>query len=768
MRTLPWLALLLACGGDADPALPPAGTPPAGTPPPVVPGTPPAGPSLLLVTLDTTRADRIGAYGHAAAATPTLDALAAHGVRFERAYATVPLTTPAHASMLTGLYPTRHGVHNNGDAVLADDIETVTERLSGGGYRTAAAVSAFVTTRIWNLDQGFDAYFDDLPAAGQGGRWGQERAAGPVVDDLVGWLGADPDHPFFAWAHFYDPHHPHAAPAVFEAAHADPYDAEIAYMDQELGRLLAAAEAAAGPAGLHVVVLADHGEAFGGEHGEDTHGLFLFDPTMRIPFIVRPAAGLEGPVVSAATVSGVDVAPTVLGLLGLGVPAGLDGRDLSPAARGDAAPSRPVYLESTMAADRFGYAVERASVDGSLKLMDTPDARLYDLVADPGETRNLLSERPTEVERLRAHVASVTAASAVASAGGAGPSAEVVQQLAELGYLSTDFTPDARSAQIDAKTRSATLSTLEALRAQLRSGADPTPAVAAYRALVAAEPQLAEARMGLARALSATGDDAGAEAVYRDALERQPHSAMLKVNLANAIAAQGRHAEGLALMEAVLVQVPDDTLARIGALRLLTDLGRLPEAAARAERWRALAPGDLGLQAQLGVIRLRQGEVDAAEPLLRASLGDGVPRQLVHKGLGHIARRRGQPRRAMRHFELESQAFPGDAAVLLDIASLHIDLKDWEAGLAAFQRVLDADPSVRLAWLGRAQCRFNLERYADSEADLRAWLDQHPDDPDFRLLRANALAKLDRRAEAEAELARARALHAEREASPRP
>ena len=746
MSRLALLALLTACGED-----PPASSVPT--------ADTQARPSVLLVTLDTTRADHLGAYGRTAASTPTLDGLAAGGVRFERAYATVPLTTPAHASMMTGLYPTRHGVHNNGDAILADVHDTVAERLSASGYRTAASVSAFVTTRVWNLDQGFDAYFDDLPSgAGGGGRWGQERAAELVVNDLVGWLGAPSEEPFFAWAHFYDPHHPHEAPEPFLSAHENVYDAEIAYMDSELGRLLAAAETAAGPGGLHVVVLADHGEAFDGEHDEQTHGLFLFDPTMRIPFIVRPAGGLEVPVVSDVTVSGVDVAPTVLGLLGLDGTAGMDGQDLSPTVRGGAAPVRPVYMESTMAADRFGYAVERAAAEGSLKLMDTPDARLYDVDADPGETRNLLGDRPDDVTRLRDAVAAVVAASSEAGAGD-GPSQDVVQQLAELGYLSTDFAPSAESAGIDAKTRAGTLKELEDLRSGLSKGEDPKAVVAAYRALVEREPQLAEARMGLGRALARVGDDAGAEAVYKEALELQPTSALLRVNLANAIAAQGRLEEGLALVESVLVQVPDDSLARSGVLRMLTDLGRLEEAEKRARGWLEADAGDPGVSAQLGVILLRKGDLDGAEPMLRASLADGVPRQLVHKGLGFIEKRRRHPKRARKHYELELQAFPNNRELNIEIGSLSMDLKEWEPALAAWDAALARFPKHPLAVRGKAQALFNLGRHAEAAAVLEPWTTAHPKDPDALMLYANVLASLGRKDEGAAAAERAKALH---------
>ena len=219
--------LVLACSSSSPVATPP-----------------PPRPSLVLVTMDTTRRDRVGAYGYALAHTPNVDRFAAEGIRFDRAYATVPLTTPAHSSIHTGVYPTKHGVHSNGDAVLPESLTTLAELLQASGYSTAAAVSAFVTTRAWNFDQGFDTYLDDLSGKEKANRWRQERPANEVVDDAIAWLTAQPtDRPTFLWVHLYDPHRPYEAPAAWKAQVPDrPYDAELAFMDDQIGRLRAAVD----------------------------------------------------------------------------------------------------------------------------------------------------------------------------------------------------------------------------------------------------------------------------------------------------------------------------------------------------------------------------------------------------------------------------------------------------------------------------------------------------------------------------------------------
>jgi choline-sulfatase len=757
MRSIVLLALLSGCDDTpsqpAAPAVPDPGTPAA--PAPVA-----TGPSIVLVTLDTTRADHLGAYGHQAARTPFLDGLAAQGIRFERAYSTVPLTTPAHASILSGLYPPRHGIRNNGDSILTDSITTFPEILSGAGYKTAAAVSAFVTTKLWNLDQGFDSYFDEVKAAQPGNRWGQERPANAVVDDLIGWLD-EPDNagsPFMLWAHFYDAHHPYAPPEPYASEFDNPYDGEIAFVDAQLARLQERVEAAAGPEGVIWIVVADHGEAFDREHGEITHGLFVFDSTMRVPFIVRPAKPLAAPVViSDATVSIVDVAPTALSMLGQQVPAGLDGVDLTAMFTATDSPRRGVYMEALSPQQRFGYHPEIAVAEGPLKLIDTPSPRLFNVDTDPGETTNLIGQQTETEERLR-RIAQETWASA-SSTDGSAPAPEVIEQLAALGYVSNDFTHDEAGSLIDAKDKVDVIMEIENIRARMSEDHDFAAAEAAYRKLIESEPSLAEARMGLARALGAQGKDAEAEVIYRDALTLQPTSSILRVNLANVLAAQNRHEEGLNEMLAVLEQIPGDSNAQTGVLRMMTDLKRDDEAIALAEQWLKDKPGDAGLQAHLGVLLARKGDTEAAFTLLKESLNDEVPRQLVHRTLALIQVQKNHPRLAVMHYRREIQFFPSDPTMHLQCARLLMSLKEWEDASKEFvsynQRVPD-DIRIRQPW---AQAVFNTSDYKAAAEILAPALVAYPEDPDVLMLHANILAKIGDRAEAEAVAAKANELN---------
>lgn len=722
-------------------------------------------PHVVLITLDTTRADRIGTYGHAAARTPTIDGMAAEGIRFEHAYAVVPLTTPAHASMLTGLYPTRHGVHNNGDAVLPEDLPTLAEELSAAGYRTAAAVSAFVTTRVWNLDQGFDAYFDDLEAGGQRQRWSRERPAASVVDDLIGWLEEQPedDQPTFLWAHLYDPHAPYLPPSPWDEQLEDPYDAEIAYVDAQLARLEQAVQERLGERVAWVVV-ADHGESLGLEHGEHEHGLFLYDTTTRVPFIIRPAAPLPEPVRVADAVSNTDVMPTVLGLAGLQPPADLDGRDLS-GFRADSERG-PVYLESEVPLHRFGYHPEWAVADDRWKLMHTPSPRLFDVVADPQESRDIHAQHPELVARLEPVVEAVQARAEAHA--GAAPSPDVYAQLEALGYVSGPSAERDDLPAIDAKDRLSTIKRLQRARHLSTLPEEQAAAAALYEQVLADEPQIAEARVGLAKTLGARGQLEQAEEVLREAVQQHPSSTVLRTNLAYNLAAQGRHDEGYALMASVHEQVPGDEIARLGMLRMLTDQGHYGEAITFAEQWLDEDPDNHSYRAVLGVALAKRGEQPGrAYQLLQATLADGVPRQLVHRTLGQLEGRRGNLEAAIEHQQQESLWFPADRAVRRELAELLMTAERWEEAAAEYawlsQSNQGVDPRLRLGW---AQAEFNQASFERAAEILQPALEAAPEDPALLLLYANLLAKQGQRERGREVFERAQALRAAKLARP--
>ena len=391
------------------------------------------GQNLLVVTLDTTRPDRLGCYGNHAIETPNLDRLCARGVVFSGAVATASSTLPSHASIFTGLYPRHHGARANALYQLGSEQRTLAEVLSDSGYETAAFVSSFVLDAKFGLAQGFDLYDDAVnPSTTPMGF--ADRRGDVTTQRAIQWLEGRPHHrPFFLWVHYYDAHAPYDPPAPFAGRYAaQPYDGEIAFVDEQVGRLLKAVEATPERETL-VVVAADHGEGMG-EHGEWSHALLVQESTLRIPLILYARTGLPAGLQVAARVSQVDLTPTILSLLGIGLPSDLDGVDLT----GPPDPNRPVLAETVEGRANFGWARLAALYRGPLKYVEGPHPELYDLRSDLLESNDLLGSRAEDAAAMRRDLRALEGAAAneLATAADRLETSDV-ERLAALGYVVT-------------------------------------------------------------------------------------------------------------------------------------------------------------------------------------------------------------------------------------------------------------------------------------------------------------------------------------------
>ena len=387
---------------------------------------PPRPHGLVIVTLDTTRADRLPVYGFSGVATPTIDALASHRAVFDEAVSVAPLTLPAHTSLFTGLYPSHHGVRENADRGLDARHATLAGILHDRGFRTGAFVGATILNADRGLSRGFDVYDDGRQ---DGTPPPLRRSASDVTDRATAWVRRLNERPFFLWVHLYDVHAPQALPVEFRRAYGDQYEGGIAYLDAQIGRLRDALARRDVVANTVFVVVGDHGESLG-EHGEQTHGVFLYESTLHVPLIVC-APGIRGTRV-AGVASLVDILPTVLLLLRVPVPAARDGVSLVPALTSGRAPERAVYAESVYA-HHFGLGVLRMVRHGGLKFIDGPTPELYDLERDPAETRNLADQHIATAVALQRDLLDVNAAPSVHDEGPL-PS-ERLRALEALGYL---------------------------------------------------------------------------------------------------------------------------------------------------------------------------------------------------------------------------------------------------------------------------------------------------------------------------------------------
>ncbi len=392
--------------------------------------------NVLLITIDTVRADRLGCYGYAGAGTPNLDRLAAEGVRFANTYAQVPLTLPSHCSIMTGMDPADHRVHNNGTYSLGPEIPTLAGLLKARGYRTAAFIASFTLDSRFGLARGFDVYDDNVQGEEALKSFRSERRAGAVLAALAPWLESIRGERFLCWAHFYDPHLPYAPPPPFDAEYRDrKYDGEIAYVDLIIGKLLDLLKEKGLENTTLIVVAGDHGEALG-EKKEIDHGLFLYDGTLRVPMIVRLGKDLPAGRVVSSRVRLIDIMPTVLDSLGIPVPSGVRGTSLLPYARGKRTADLPVHIETFYPRETFGWSALTGLIDGVWKYIRAPTPELYDLPLDPHEEKNLASAEPAVLrEEARKLDEFIARSGARKGPAGRAVSAAEAERLRSLGYL---------------------------------------------------------------------------------------------------------------------------------------------------------------------------------------------------------------------------------------------------------------------------------------------------------------------------------------------
>ena len=407
---------------------------------------------IVIITLDTIRVDRLSAYGFMNGSQPHLDRLARDGVIFDQALSVAPLTLPAHSSLFTGLFPPAHGVRDNAGPPLHAVNETLAELLRARGFRTGAFTGSIVLGADRGLAQGFDHYSVPVEAATDGGtRPAFQRRADAVVTDALHWLDGVAGSPFFLWAHLYDPHRPYDPPEPYRSRYPDPYLGEIAFADQQIGRLLDALRQRQLLPRTLVVVAGDHGESLG-DHGERDHGIFVYENVLRVPLII------SGPAVDPARVSAVvrlvDVMPTVLNLVGLPHPRA-DGVSLVGMMKGGRDLDLDVYAESFYP-QRLGWAPLRTLRRGRFKLIDAPRPELYDLVRDPFEERNIHGDEPTVTAALTKRLTHV-AGSRVVLPEGNEVDAELRERLSALGYVGATQLPAGREKWPDPKDCIATL-----------------------------------------------------------------------------------------------------------------------------------------------------------------------------------------------------------------------------------------------------------------------------------------------------------------------
>jgi arylsulfatase A-like enzyme/Flp pilus assembly protein TadD len=654
-----------------------------------------ARPNLVLITLDTTRADHLGAWGWPHARTPNLDALARRGSRFVRCDTAAPITLVSHSTILTGLYPPRHGVRDNGTFALAPKLETVAETLGGAGYDTAAIVSAIVLARRHGLDQGFRTYDDDMGTGYSAGTEESERPAAATTDAALAALGKL-RAPYFLWVHYFDPHEEHKPPTPYADAASGPhrlYDAEIAYMDHEIGRLLAAL-----PADTDLVVVGDHGEMLG-EHGELTHGLLLAGAVRRVPLL------LAGPGVPAGKneeclVRTVDIAPTLLQLAGLPPRPGTDGRSLLPLPSAGKSCDRLSYTESFLPFFAYKWYPLRSISDGNFLYLQAPKPSVFHVAADPAEQRDLAIDHPRVAAPWGRRLEQVLAAMGEPVAPRVSAqnvlTDEQRAELASLGYASggaggqvTAELPDPRAMMqvandlhhaVELVQQDRCAEALPSLQRIVKQDAHNFPAL-----------ELA------GQCVRDAGREADALALFQRAARENELSAVPVANAAGSLLALGRRDEAEREYRKALTLDATQPESASNLARILRERG--DRRAALAVLDGAVAAGSHGpvVYLERGTVLAEAGRLDEAlrdfREAARRSPTDPVPLENAARACYHL----GRARDAAQSYEALLRIAPDRVDVWKTLGALYLELDERADAERCFRRALqlERDPAER-------------------------------------------------------------------------
>lgn len=601
--------------------------------------------NVLLVTFDTTRADRIGCYGNDGIETPNLDRLARSGVLFSQAVAVAPTTLPSHTSVLTGLYPYHHGARANGNYRLANDKTTLAEILSAKGYETAAFVSAMVLESGYGLDQGFDVYSDDVSEGVERPWTGDPVLPGDkTTDRALEWMSQRGEHPFFVWVHYFDPHAPHEAPAPYNEKYAFAYDGEIAFTDEQLGRLLGGLDQNNIRDKTIVVVVGDHGESFG-QHNELTHGWLVHDSTLHVPMLMACGDRLGGGIHVDRRVSQIDVMPTVLSLLGITAPEGLDGSDLTERIPDD----RVLYSDTLEGYVQYGLAPLIALFDGNHKYIHGPKPELYDIAADPFEQENLIAKKPDVARKLKDELKSLVGDNIDESL------FKTSQQeldpaerdkLAALGYV-RDGDAVSSDRVIDPKDFLELNHLLErAIAVDVHLG--PEKSIPMFEKIVEQYPDFVMPQRHLGDAHRRAGHDDEAEAAYLKTIEMHPASLQPRIELGRMAMLRGDFEEAEQHFVGALEVGPGRLGVLVGLSEAYLRQGKLEDAARVLKDGFNQHPADPEITERMMETLLRLGRIDECRRLLSETLKERPRLVAVRNALAGLLANNGDPKEAVK------------------------------------------------------------------------------------------------------------------------
>ncbi len=662
--------------------------------------TPPE--NLLLITLDTTRADHLSCYGYSQQTTPNIDRLAETGVLFEQAHSTAPLTLPAHSTILTGLYPFNHGVRNNGDFYLPPDIPTLAGILRKRGYGTAAFISSFILDSRYGLAHDFDLYEDHLEKKEQALQdFEVERKGSDTTHLALSWLSSHAAKPFFLWLHLYDPHESYDPPEPFRSRFASLYDGEIAFADSLVGDMIARLDELGIRRKTLIVIVGDHGESLG-EHHEESHSVFIYTATMRVPLVLNAPGAIPAGVRAAAPVSIADIFSTVVDILKLTPPSTQDGRSLVPLIAGSTpSTERSIYFESLFPKLYLHWAPLRGIRSGPWTYIEAPRAELYRVDSDPGETVNLLASNPDVVSRMRQRLTSIVPAGAPDRYSRQALDDETVSKLAELGYIAAAAYSGAEVASgnlPDPKDKIDFFNTLRDAQKEIRLDQFDR-AIPTLEQVIAREPDNAVALLFLANGYLGQKDYPRAIETYRRYLSVMPASAYAHHWIAIASVRNGDRETALREENAALAidsRYVDSYVMKAG---LLASDGQYPQAAQALQEALVIDPDNTGIMNDLGAIYLEWKQLPEAAGIFANIL------------------------------KIDSNYAPAWTSLGIIAAAQN----DNDTAVGNLRKALTISPMLREARFNLAKALISLKRYDEARRELTILLSQTEKPADDRV-----------------------------------
>lgn len=660
-----------------------------------------APPNVLFISVDTLRADHLGAYG-ARIATPHIDRLASEGVLFERAVSHVPITLPSHTTMLTGTYPIDNGVRDNGSFRLEEDKETLAELFRRAGYHTGAFVGSFALDSRFGLDQGFEVYDDYYGDSSAFNDFSiSERPADAVVAPALEWIEGLRDGRWFAFVHLYDPHSPYSPPAPFRETHRDDlYSGEIAYVDDVLGRFLQELEDRGSMKNTLVVFTSDHGEGLG-EHGEKTHGMFAYDATLHVPLIFRWKGVLPEGRRVPTRVRLIDIASTVVEMTGVTGSSSNQGESLVPLIFGDApAPDRDSYFEALAFNLNRNWAPLTGLYKGHFKYIDLPIPELYDLESDPDETKNLYPESAGRGRQLAASLREIVGTHSTESSRAirtAEVDEETVRRLRALGYVTAPAQENVRktyTAEDDPKRLVGLSDRFDAAVAANMAGRSEE-AIRLFRSVIEERPSFSIAYANLAFVLRETGRLKEAIEVLEEAIARGAQTANMRGRLGAYLQEAGRFEESVSLLEALVAEDPSYTEAYNYLGVSYSRLGRNKEAIEALEKVIALDPSYASAYANLGSVYLSMQRYSQAEEELERAVAIDPRLAFAWNGLGVDYASTDRMPEAIsawtKSLELDGRQYD----TLYNLGTLLVQLNRFDEGIVYLERFVREAPADR-------------------------------------------------------------------------